>query len=714
MGQAGGWTLETLIEIKYWLMVVLGLGFVIFVHELGHFLVAKWNGVKVLKFSLGFGPALISYRKGMGVRFGSSAKAYADWLHTEQEKGDAGDVSARGETEYAVRAFPLGGAVQMLGDGEAEPAGDRAGEDAAVGPPDDPRAYNNRPVGARMAIISAGVIMNLLLGWFCFTTEFLRPREELSAKVGYVVAAAPAYNAGIRPGDEIIAIDGQANPTFNDMLRTVVLSASGQVVRLDLKHAGQDEVVQLSLAPKRASTADHPTIGVGPADSLVLYPEKAKPFVAPPGMTGQVKGAILRGDDKVVAIGPHGEAPEPVADIEAVHRLLAKYRKIPIDVVVERTVPGKGGQPSATETAVATIPPNHFLDFGFQLQVGPVQAVRPDSPASKAGFKVGDLIVKVDDLGFDPLRLPTDLYDRAGESVRFEVSRPSPGGATKTLTLTATPDQTPPWVDPMREDEPLDVAGLGLAYAVRPIIQAVAEGSPAEKAGLRPGQTIRSLTLSIPGDQDQAKGRGKPAEPITETIPLDTSETAWVAAFAGLQKAPGVEAHLTIGDSESPIRLDPQPVADWHHPARGLRFQPLFTTLPPEPMLDAIGRGGEKTIDTVKMVYATIRGLVQQRLGRKAVGGPIRIFAEARKWAESGWEFISFLGLLSVNLAVINFLPIFPLDGGQMLFLIAEKVRGRALPERIHFPLMIAGLLFVVLLMLFASVNDIRGLLWPS
>ncbi|MEO6811155.1 MAG: site-2 protease family protein [Isosphaeraceae bacterium] len=706
--------METLIEIKYWLMVVLGLGFVIFIHELGHFLVAKWNGVKVLKFSLGFGPALISYRKGMGVRFGSSAKAYADWLHAEQEKGDAGDVNARGETEYAIRALPLGGAVHMLGEGEGESVSESAGEEGS-GHSNDPRAYNNRPVGARMAIISAGVIMNLLLGWACFATEFLRPRKELSAKVGYVVAGAPAYDAGIRPGDEIVAVDGQANPTFSDILRTVVLSASGQVVRLDLKRAGQGEVVHLPITPKRTATADHPTIGVGPADSLILYPEKAKPFLALPGMTDQPTGAILRGDDKVVAIGPHGETPEPVADIEAVHRLLVKYRKVPVDVVVERTLAGKNGQSAIIGQAVATIPPNHFVDFGFQLKIGPVQAVQPDSPASKAGFEVGDLIVKVDGHDFDPLRLPTDLYDRAGEPVKFEVSRPSPGGATRTLTLTATPNETPPWVDPMREDEPLDVAGLGLAYAVRPIIHTVAEGSPAAKAGLRPGQTIRTLTLSVPGDQDKGKdkGQGKRAEPTTETIPLDTSETAWVAAFAGLQKTPKVEVMLTIGDSESPIRLDPLVVADWYHPARGLRFQPLITTLPPEAMLSAIGRGGKKTIDTVKMVYATIRGLVQQRLGRKAVGGPIRIFAEARKWAESGWEFISFLGLLSVNLAVINFLPIFPLDGGQMLFLIAEKVRGRALPDRIHFPLMVAGLLFVVFLMLFASVNDIRGLIWP-
>src|SRR3954451_4230525 len=117
MGPAGGTPLEMLEKAQAVLMVALGLGFVIFLHELGHFLLAKWNGVKVLKFSIGFGPALLKYQYG--------------------------------ETLYAVRALPLGGSVHMLGEGMDE------NEEK----PDDPRAYSNKPVGARMTIIAAGVIM---------------------------------------------------------------------------------------------------------------------------------------------------------------------------------------------------------------------------------------------------------------------------------------------------------------------------------------------------------------------------------------------------------------------------------------------------------------------------------------------------------------------------------------------------------------------------
>ena len=101
--------------------VALGLGFVIFIHELGHFLLAKWNGVKVEKFSIGFGPTLFGWR--------------------------------RGETEYVLAALPLGGFVKMLGEGPDEQESKST----------DPRAYPNKSVSARMAIISAGVIMNLFL-----------------------------------------------------------------------------------------------------------------------------------------------------------------------------------------------------------------------------------------------------------------------------------------------------------------------------------------------------------------------------------------------------------------------------------------------------------------------------------------------------------------------------------------------------------------------
>ena len=90
------------------------------------------------------------------------------------------------------------------------------------------------------------------------------------------------------------------------------------------------------------------------------------------------------------------------------------------------------------------------------------------------------------------------------------------------------------------------------------------------------------------------------------------------------------------------------------------------------------------------MVYSTFRSLREGQVSPKQLGGPIMIAQVAYSMADSGFtELIYFLGILSINLAVLNFLPIPPLDGGQMLFLIAEKVRGRPLPESA----LIAGLI---------------------
>jgi regulator of sigma E protease len=108
-------------------MVALGLGFVIFIHELGHFALAKWADVKVDKFSIGFGPTLVGFQ----------------W----------------GETYYSLSIIPLGGFVKMLGENPTED-----GQEAQS----DPRSYLNKTVGARMGIISAGVIMNLITGFFFF------------------------------------------------------------------------------------------------------------------------------------------------------------------------------------------------------------------------------------------------------------------------------------------------------------------------------------------------------------------------------------------------------------------------------------------------------------------------------------------------------------------------------------------------------------------
>lgn len=166
---------------------IIVLGVLIFIHELGHFAVAKWSGVKVEKFSLGFGPKLIGIR--------------------------------RGETEYLISALPLGGYVKMVGEapGEDVTEADRA------------RSFTAKPVSTRASIVAAGPIMNLVLAVLLMPLIFLIGIKvpaylEAPATVGYVVPDEAAAKAGIAAGDTIEKVDGQAIGDWETLLASLAMN----------------------------------------------------------------------------------------------------------------------------------------------------------------------------------------------------------------------------------------------------------------------------------------------------------------------------------------------------------------------------------------------------------------------------------------------------------------------------------------------------------
>ncbi len=203
---------------------VIVLGVLVFIHEFGHFVVAKLSNIKVEKFSLGFGPKLIGVKKG--------------------------------ETEYMLSLLPLGGYVKMVG----EVPGEEISEE------DRKRSFTGKPPLVRAAIVSAGPIMNLVLAFILLPLIYIIGIEipaylERPAEVGYVFNDSPAAEAGLKKGDIIRSVDGNEIPTWEDFMAITAMNPSSSL-RLSIKRDGA--VVSATLNPKTSKKTGAGTIGVLP------------------------------------------------------------------------------------------------------------------------------------------------------------------------------------------------------------------------------------------------------------------------------------------------------------------------------------------------------------------------------------------------------------------------------------------------------------------
>jgi len=192
------------------------LGLLIFVHEFGHFVWAKFFGVKVLKFSLGFGPKLIS-------------KQY-------------------GETEYLVSAFPLGGYVKMFGENPSEVT------EGKLSPSELKRSFATRPVWQRFIIVAGGPVFNLFFAMFLFfVIVFVAglPQPVDTTTIGGVGQDSAAAEAGLQAGDTIIAIDGQETMLWEDV-SLLIRNSEGREVVISVMRG--DETKEIAVMPRLEST----------------------------------------------------------------------------------------------------------------------------------------------------------------------------------------------------------------------------------------------------------------------------------------------------------------------------------------------------------------------------------------------------------------------------------------------------------------------------
>ncbi len=338
------------------LSFVVLVGVLIFVHELGHFLFLKLFDVKVLRFSLGFGPRLFAVRGG--------------------------------ETEYQIAWMPLGGYVKMLGEDPRD----------SVGPEDAGRAFHEKPLWQRVIAIFAGPAFNLILPVPIYFLFFAGQTELAPARIGTVLRGTPADRAGLEPGDRVVAVDGD-DVRYWDELQSRIAASPGRELVLEVERDQKTHVRKVTpeaqvLRGRLGLTERVGRIGISPRYYL--------PQIGISDAASPAARAGLRTGDRITAL--NGARVRRWSDVE---RVLERNRGEPLRVAYLRArqvldvVDVQVHEPGTALVVPEPAPPQdgtatRRFEAGIESAEFFVHEVEPGSPAAVAGLRPGDRITKRD------------------------------------------------------------------------------------------------------------------------------------------------------------------------------------------------------------------------------------------------------------------------------------------------------------------------------
>ena len=681
--------------------LILGFGFLIFVHELGHFAVAKWVGIRCTQFAIGFGTAMGSWRRGIGFRAGGTEGEYIKRAVAALEKDgesleglsdharnrrimEKADELGMGETEYRLNWLPLGGYVKMLGQEDMDPNAQS----------DDPRAFNRKPVWARAAVISAGVIMNLIFGLIFFIICFQIGVEFPAARVGGVVPGSPAattYAAGhdgeagylgLRTGDRVTLVNGKPAQDMADIKIATALGKGGVPVDFTVQRDGEAGPLTYAITPVASPLDGLLYVGIAPPSTLTLG-ETADGKAA--ASTRYVEAGVEAGMSLVAVNG------KPVDDEGDFERAVAAADGPALTLIFSR--PGSDERVAVETTARPRLDEAEGgMGSLFGMRPALTMTPLPDSPAAAAGVEAGDVLARIGEADWPGLgELQRVLADAPAGGVELHVLR---GGEVVDLGL-VQPD------------------GGKIEVVVNPALES------ARIIGVVPGSSLAEAT------------RANPLPPGSRIVAVNGEEVidyagvreALYRSAAGREANEPLEVELTfeVNLANQPretytVTLEPAAAAElaaaprWAVP-NGLGFEPYLTTLKADGPVEATMIGLDKTQEFIQQTYITLLRLIQGTVKPSHLRGPVGIVDEGSKVARQGLAyFLFFLGLISVNLAVINFLPIPIVDGGLMVFLLIEKIKGSPASPKVQTAAMLVGLVLIACVFLFVTYHDIARL----
>jgi regulator of sigma E protease len=542
-------------SVAYLPYTILLLGVLIFVHESGHFLLAKALGVKVLRFSIGFGPPIVAF--------------------------------TRGDTEYRIAWFPLGGYVKMAGE---QPYDELPPEEAKHG-------FLAQAPWKRMLIVAAGPVFNLVFPVLVFFVVLLGVSEHATSQVGSVEPGMPAAEAGIRPGDRIVAIEGQKIDLFEEISEQLQPRYDRPTV-VTVERDGKQ--LTLTLTPVRSTVteplSDPVTRGQIGIRQYPLAPLLGVPAGSPAAAAG------LKSFDRVVSIG--GQPVRDERDLEAIVATAQGELDVEVFRAEPLDLPGIGGAaPRIVHARVARQPGDGYAALGALSPSTFVYTVLPGSAAEKAGLGRGDQLLA---LNGAPLRSFTGLINALSEEIK---------------------------------DKPFTLAWRTAAGEEKRAELRQERSHEKDQVGQESGQLDFGVRTRLFGPADVLN---------PETVKL--------------RMGPGKALVKSL-------QIVPQTIAK----------------------------------------VATVLGyMLTGRVSMDAMSGPVGLAVMTSKAAEAGFDqFLSMMAIISINLGVVNLLPIPILDGFHLLAAGWEAIRRRPISMRAREIANWVGLVMLVSLIVRVFYNDL-------
>lgn len=665
-------------NILYVLQVLVGFGFVIFIHEMGHFLAAKRVGITCPAFSIGF-PLPIPTRKG--------------WKTFNIFK-----YKWRG-TEYRLGWIPFGGYVAMHGQS------DSPGE--MEGPKEDDKGdYRNKTYFQKTQVLLGGVTMNAITAVIGFVLAFQLGVTFIEPTVGMVEQSSQAWvDNEIQVGDRVLQVNGRDVVDFEDVVYAGIFDG-GDSINLLVEREVNGEKIQKNIT---IQLDEDKTFGIKlPAikatHRVILTEEEAARFPEELGDDRPIDG------DEIVKI--NGRDIRNAQDAQG----FIEISRGTIDLTLRR-----GFDEEAREWNLSYSPRRSFYVSGSAYTAGVsilpapyVDKVRKHNAADRAGIKHGDHIVgvvgdngKVFDLAsFGDLNRIVDasngktitlVVEREGKREHIQVTpdpRESRPGRYQ-LGVTVSPFPFEDLSEEAEAERDSDFEKNVIAFGVRP-------DSAAQKAGIKPGDKIVGIKIN----------NGKP---VLDPSSGEFNRLAFAVAMkqAADETAANDEPALITYEVERPdgvqtfdVRVDNEGSdsgAVMIIGAAEQRSAPVTYGL-----VKSVQMGFYHSKKVGYKIMMTLMALFTGRVKIWHLGGPVVIAKRSYSLAQWGvGTLIFFLAFISINLAIVNLIPLPVLDGGQWLVVTIEAVRGKPLPEKAMGWVSLASFILVVGLMLFVLANDL-------